>query len=201
MDNKSLEKELVRFLEEQASHLAPIPVALLQKHVNELEKYTSTTESVELLIVVTKDDADQLTQNSSDNDSETNLLLKNLLKAIVLDHKKRNIYTLDIPDLSPSSTVHGVDTLVSENAQKKFRDGFLNDIRRNRPQFIIMFNQALIPLLNDSKEHTSALVHMGEIFDVEHSQCLITHSLKDLLSNKALKRETWEHVQKIPSNF
>ena len=85
MDNKSLEKELVRFLEEQASHLAPIPVALLQKHVNELEKYTSTTESVELLIVVTKDDADQLAQNSSDNDSETNLLLKNLLKAIDLD--------------------------------------------------------------------------------------------------------------------
>ena len=121
MDNKSLEKELVRFLEEQASHLAPIPVALLQKHVNELEKYTSTTESIELLIVVTKDDADQLAQNSSDNDSETNLLLKNLLKAIGLDHKKRNIYTLDIPDLSPSSTVNGVDTLVSENAQKKFK--------------------------------------------------------------------------------
>lgn len=201
MGNESLEKELVRFLEEQASHLAPIPVALLQKHVNELEKHTSTTESVQLLIAVTKDDADQLAQNSSDNDSETNVLLKNLLKAIGLDHKKRNIYALDLPELSPSTTVHGADTLVSEDAQKKFSDGFMKDIKRIRPQFIIMFNQAIINLLNGSKEPTSALVRLGEIFDVEYSQCLITHSLKDLLSNKALKRETWEHVQKIPSNF
>ena len=201
MGKEALEKELARFLKEQTSHLAPIPVALLQKYIIELEENTSTPESVELLIVVTKKDAYQLTKGSSNKDSEIDLLLKNLLKAKGLDHKKICIYALDVPDASPISTANKPDALVEKDSQEKLIKRFLGDIKHIQPSYIILFNGRIAPLFDGSNKSILPLAKMGELFELEHSQCLVTHCLNDLLSNKSLKRETWDHVQKIPSNF
>lgn len=45
MNSEILEKELARFLDEQSSYLAPIPIEKLQRHINELEKNNSVAQN------------------------------------------------------------------------------------------------------------------------------------------------------------
>lgn len=238
MSNKTLEKELAQFLEEQATYLAPIPIEQLQKHIIELEKNrsagidhpsidtstvpktdTSTAfvevvprkeetspikENIELLIIVTKKDAYDIAQSSKKVDSESSLLLKNLLKAVGLDHKKRRLHALDIPDERSNSTAVDSDTLTREEVQSNISSRLKSAIKLIQPSFILVFGEMVIPFLNGSTVHDERpqnTPQMGEIFELEGTNCLITHSIDALLHNKSHKRETWEHVQKIPSNF
>jgi len=238
MNSEILEKELARFLDEQSSYLAPIPIEKLQGHINELEKNNSVaqnpttnetptdheantqrpfdhvvskkemkspiTEKIDLLIVVTKQDAYHIAKSSETEDSEASLLIKNLLKAVGLDHKKRRIYALDIPDKRVKSTAVNSDTSSNEDLPSMITASLLDNIRHMRPSFILVFDETSASIFNSSTIHDEFIqgtAKMGELFKIEHISCLITHSISALLQNKSFKRETWEHVQKIPSNF
>tara|TARA_Y100000385_G_C12858901_1_gene536350 strand:+ start:38 stop:754 length:717 start_codon:yes stop_codon:yes gene_type:complete len=162
------------------------------------------TEKIDLLIVVTKQDAYHIAKSSETEDSEASLLIKNLLKAACLDHKKRHMYALDVPDERIKSTAVNSDTLSNEELPSKITASLLDAIRQVRPSFILVFDETAAPILNSSTfqdESMQGTAKMGELFEIERINCLITHSIGALLQNKSLKRETWEHVQKIPSNF
>lgn len=162
------------------------------------------TEKIDLLIVVTKQDAYHIAKSSDTEDSEASLLIKNLLKAVGLDHKKRRIHALDVPDERVNSTAVNSGTLSNEELPAKITARLLDAIRYTRPSFILVFDETSAPILNSSTfqdESMQGTVKMGELFEIERINCLITHSINALLLNKSLKRETWEHVQKIPSNF
>ena len=162
------------------------------------------TEKIDLLIVVTKQDAYHIAKSSETEDSEASLLIKNLLKAIGLDHKKRHMHALDVPDEQVKSTAVNSDTLSNEELPSKITASLLDAIRKVRPSFILVFDETSAPILNNSTfqdESMQGTAKMGELFEIERINCLITHSINALLQNKSLKRETWEHVQKIPSNF
>ena len=126
------------------------------------------------------------------------------MKAVGLDHKKRRIHALDVPDERVHSTAVNSDTLSNEELPSKITARLLDAIRHTRPSFILVFDETSAPILNSSTfqdESMQGTVKMGELFEIERINCLITHSINALLQNKSLKRETWEHVQKIPSNF
>ena len=168
------------------------------------EKISTITEKIELLIVVTKQDAYHIAKSRETEDSEASLLIKNLLKAIGLDHKKRRIHALDVPDERVQSSAVNPDTLSNEELPSKITACLLDAIRHMKPSFILVFDETSAPILNNSTfkdESMQGTAKMGELFEIERINCLITHSINALLENKSLKRETWEHVQKIPSNF
>ena len=168
------------------------------------EKISTITEKIELLIVVTKQDAYHIAKSSETEDSEASLLIKNLLKAIGLDHKKRRIHALDVPDERVQSSGVNPVTLSNEELPSKITACLLDAIRHMKPSFILVFDETSAPILNNSTfkdESMQGTAKMGELFEIERINCLITHSINALLENKSLKRETWEHVQKIPSNF
>ena len=238
MNSEILEKEIARFLDEQDSYLAPIPIARLQRHIKELEENNSLaqdpttndtptdhvvntqnptahivskkgntnpiTEKIDLLIVVTKQDAYNIAKSSETEDSEAGLLIKSLLNAVGLDHKKRHMHALDVPDERVKSTAVNSDKLSNEELPSKITASLLDAIRHMRPSFILVFDETSAPILNSSTfqdESIQCTAKMGELFEIERIKCLITHSISALLQNKSLKHETWEHVQKIPSNF
>ena len=162
------------------------------------------TEKIDLLIVVTKQDAYHIAKSSETEDSEASLLIKNLLKAIGLDHKKRHMHALDVPDERVKSTAVNSDTLSNEELPSKITASLLDAIRKVRPSFILVFDETSAPILNNSTfqdESMQGTAKMGELLEIERINCLITHSINALLLNKSLKRETWEHVPKMPSNF
>ncbi len=172
--------------------------------ISKKEKISTITEKIELLIVVTKQDAYHIAKSRETEDSEASLLIKNLLEAIGLDHKKRRIHALDVPDERVQSSAVNPVTLSNEELPSKITACLLDAIRHMKPSFILVFDETSAPILNNSTfkdESMQGTAKMGELFEIERINCLITYSINALLENKSLKRETWEHVQKIPSNF
>lgn len=174
-------------------------------HVESKKEHTNPiTEKIDLLVVVTKEDAFHIAKSNETEDSEASLLIKNLLKAVGLDHKKRRIHALDVPERRVQSTAVTPDTKYNDELASKITASLLDAIRNMRPSFILVFDESLAPILNRStfqNESIQSTAKMGELFEIERINCLITHSINALVHNKSLKRETWEHVQKIPSNF
>ncbi len=189
--------------ETPAYHLANTQ-STINHVISKKEKISTITEKIELLIVVTKQDAYHIAKSRETEDSEASLLIKNLLKAIGLDHKKRRIHALDVPDERVQSSAVNPVTLSNEELPSKITACLLDAIRHMKPSFILVFDETSAPILNNSTfkdESMQGTAKMGELFEIERINCLITYSINALLENKSLKRETWEHVQKIPSNF